>query len=354
MILGFDEYKSRNYFPALDGIRAISILLVVTVHLYYQNFSWRWLAGEGGVRVFFVLSGYLITMLALREEERAGRLNVKAFYVRRAFRIFPLYFLVLGIYCLLILGLGAGGENDRTRFLAALPYYMAYVNEYAPPAPFYQSWSLGIEEKFYFVWPLLGFVALANRTVPRMAVSVLLIVALISVSAIDPQTQLIHYYPILLGCLLALLLNARARFDFLKAFGRSEVTLVVWGAFVVAQLALDRFPIVWYAYPLVVGLVLLNTIMVEPRWLRWRPLTFIGERAYGIYLVHILCLRTVKIVFPSTTTSVWVSLSGLVAGTALSCLVAEGLRRGIETPFIRMGRNLVSRSRGSGIASMAG
>jgi peptidoglycan/LPS O-acetylase OafA/YrhL len=339
MSASFEEYKNQKYFPALDGIRAISILLVITVHLYYKNFSWDWLTGESGVTVFFVLSGYLITMLALREEELSGSLNLKAFYIRRSFRIFPLYFLILGVYCLLIFGLGSGGEYDRSRLSAALPYYLFYVNEYAPGAPFYQSWSLGIEEKFYFVWPFLAFVLFSNKKIPRTIITSFLIVALLLLHNYYPGARLISYYPIALGCLLAIGLHNRDIFNILSHFGTLYFSIAIWTVFIMAQLALKHIPAVWYYYPIIVCLLLLNVIIVEPRWLQWRPITIIGERAYGIYLVHILCLRSVKLVFPAATSNLWVSVCGLITGTLLSYIVAEFLHRMIEKPCVRLGKN---------------
>ena len=88
----FHAYRDRKYFPELDGIRAICIIGVVGSHLA-DSAAWHWLSGGLGVNVFFVLSGYLITMLALREEQVRGQLSLSAFYVRRTLRIFPLYYL---------------------------------------------------------------------------------------------------------------------------------------------------------------------------------------------------------------------------------------------------------------------
>src|SRR5438094_377679 len=99
----YQEYRALKYVPELDGLRALSALLVISYHMHDK--VWGWLAGYLGVQVFFVLSGYLITTLALREEAERGALCLPAFYVRRACRIFPLYYLTLGTYCLLIFGL---------------------------------------------------------------------------------------------------------------------------------------------------------------------------------------------------------------------------------------------------------
>src|SRR5262249_10191392 len=100
--LTFDKYQQRKYLDELDGLRALSVLMVVSVHMHDKPIVWHWLGGWQGVTVFFVLSGYLITTLSLREEAKRGALSIPAFYIRRSFRIFPLYYFVLALYCLLI------------------------------------------------------------------------------------------------------------------------------------------------------------------------------------------------------------------------------------------------------------
>jgi hypothetical protein len=122
-------YLQRTYFPELDGLRALCALLVITAHLYSHKEWWAWLAGDRGVSVFFVLSGYLISTLALREEEREGRLSLAAFYVRRCCRLFPLYYLILGFYCLMLLGLGRGSADQCGALAEALPWNLVYCQE---------------------------------------------------------------------------------------------------------------------------------------------------------------------------------------------------------------------------------
>jgi peptidoglycan/LPS O-acetylase OafA/YrhL len=174
-----EAYLQRVYFPELDGLRAFCALLVITAHLYSHKEWWAWLAGDRGVNVFFVLSGFLITTLALREEEREGRLSLAAFYVRRCCRLFPLYYLILGFYCLMLLGLGRGSADQCGALAQALPWNLVYCQEVPffrlrvlddRDLPFFQSWSLGIEEKFYLVWPLLAFVWWRGRQSQRVRV----------------------------------------------------------------------------------------------------------------------------------------------------------------------------------------
>ena len=88
---------SSKHVPSLNGVRAISIVFVIIGHIGYRSFNWADSpGGQLGVNVFFIVSGFLITMLMLDEENLNGKVNLKKFYARRAFRIFPaLYFLLL-------------------------------------------------------------------------------------------------------------------------------------------------------------------------------------------------------------------------------------------------------------------
>jgi len=147
--LQYSEYRAVRHFTALDGLRAVSVLLVVLAHARGRE-DWLWIRGANGVTVFFVLSGYLITTLALREEAVRGTIDLGAFYLRRTFRILPMYYLTLAIYCVLILVLHADPAR-HDKFVRALPYYLTYLQEWPhlvlKDVPFELSWSLGIEEK---------------------------------------------------------------------------------------------------------------------------------------------------------------------------------------------------------------
>src|SRR5262245_15219367 len=221
------DYLRKGYFPELDGLRALCVLLVVSVHMY-DGLTWLWeaLAGARGVTVFFVLSGYLITTLALREEARRGRVCLSAFFVRRGCRIFPLYYLTLSAYCVLIFALGFAPQL-RPNLLLALPYYLLYLQEVAfyrwvilgqQDVPFFQSWSLGIEEKFYLAWPLLAFWlgrgAPARRRAWAVGLTCLLAAAPQLLTLAGPERErparcVASYFSILAGCAVALLLHER-------------------------------------------------------------------------------------------------------------------------------------------------
>ena len=172
--LDYVGFRNARHFPALDGLRALSVGLVYFFHAAPHRTGF--LSGWEGVTIFFLLSGFLITTLLLREHEDTGRISLAAFYIRRVFRIFPLYFFVLGVHYLLIVGMGIGGH--AAQLSKAMPYYLTYMSEWAadpPGTPFHQSWTLGIEEKYYFVWPLLIGLLLRGPLRTRLAVVVTLV-----------------------------------------------------------------------------------------------------------------------------------------------------------------------------------
>jgi peptidoglycan/LPS O-acetylase OafA/YrhL len=133
--------------PSLDGLRAISISMVIAAHAAYGGFAPLFLRNYGrvGVRVFFVISGYLITAILLREHDRTSTIGLRNFYLRRAYRIFPaaLFFMLIifAVYW-------------RTLRWYEITAALLYVVNYLPrPWVIVHLWSLSVEEQFYFLWP---------------------------------------------------------------------------------------------------------------------------------------------------------------------------------------------------------
>jgi peptidoglycan/LPS O-acetylase OafA/YrhL len=151
---------SSHRLPSLDGLRAISISLVVFSHLLWTQGvmrTWergvRWFAplGELGVRIFFVISGFLITSLLLRELDTKKHIRLTQFYLRRALRIFPPYYFFLLV--VFLLHMGGRIELASRDWLHALTYTVNYY----PERSWYvgHGWSLSVEEQFYLVWPVV-------------------------------------------------------------------------------------------------------------------------------------------------------------------------------------------------------
>jgi peptidoglycan/LPS O-acetylase OafA/YrhL len=142
----YDAYVKR--IPSLDGLRAISISLVVVGHLAYAGRAPQFLSEYAnlGVRIFFVISGYLITSILLREHSRTGTISLRDFYIRRAYRIFPAAFCFIFVIVLLY------WHTLRWYDIGAALLYLVNF-DFARPWIIGHLWSLSVEEQFYFLWP---------------------------------------------------------------------------------------------------------------------------------------------------------------------------------------------------------
>jgi len=360
----YEQYIARKYLPELDGLRAFSILIVVTVHM--KDRVWEWLAGAQGVTVFFVLSGYLITLLALRETRFNGCLNVRAFFVRRVFRLFPSYYFVLGIYCVLVFGLNISPER-REGLARALPYYLFYMQEYpvfrnlSTNLPFYQSWSLGIEEKFYLVWPFLAFSVLGSvRSVRAWATAGLTMLMIFAPTIIGQRAGqfLYPYSHILVGCLTAFVLDTPQGFANLAWLGRRWGALLTLAGFLALHLIVPHVPkdvhrVFLSAYSVATGLLLMAIVLGDgpiQRVLRRPMLVMIGKLSYGIYLVHILALHLAEKIATPGTDNPLVSIAALLLAYLFSVCAAYLLAMAIERPGIALGRRISRRLIGTGAA----
>lgn len=347
----YEDYRQRRYFSELDGLRAVSVLLVFTTHL--DVLFWDRLHGNTGVTVFFVLSGYLITTLCLREEAASGRLDLASFYVRRVFRIYPLYVVVLALYSVLILALGMASDR-RAAFLDSLPYYLGFLPEQALLAstgvepPFSGAWSLGIEEKFYFVWPLLGFVVLAGRFVPRVVTLLALGTVFAAAPAVGTVGHLVTPYALIaMGCVAGLLLHDPRWYARLAVLGRPRVLGCLIVSVLVIQVTvpwiqLGRPLYVAYGLPvaaLLVGLVVTRTS--APTRLSARPLVFLGRISYAFYLTHNFAINGAQSALPGTDVAQGVVAPALALVVAIA--LAWLLHVTVEKPLIRVGHRLARR-----------
>ena len=194
--------------PSLDGLRALSISLVLVAHLAYsagfpiQHTWWTDLYAHYGVRIFFVLSGFLITTLLRCEQEETGTIRLKQFYIRRAYRLLPAAYVYLIAVTVI--------------FHQSLPYkYLVaaylYLTSYAlhSPWPLMYLWSLSVEEQFYLVWPAaLAIGLIAARRFAFGAIAVALVARFVFLQGVWPQGAVWSFPAVAdslaAGCLLAL------------------------------------------------------------------------------------------------------------------------------------------------------
>ncbi|MGN7808401.1 acyltransferase family protein [Flavobacterium johnsoniae] len=166
--------KSSGYFPNLNGVRFIAALIVIISHIelnksyfeYSNSFQAIKFLGKLGVSLFFVLSGFLITFLLLKEKKDYKKINLKFFYFRRILRIWPLYFLVVIMSLFILpnfeifnipnLKLEYTSSIEFVKVLVLLMFFLPNVLIIIKLIPFAtQTWSIGTEEQFYLIWPLL-------------------------------------------------------------------------------------------------------------------------------------------------------------------------------------------------------
>ncbi|MGC0225955.1 acyltransferase family protein [Pseudooceanicola nitratireducens] len=300
-------YYIRARFGALDGLRFFCIAAVLFHHMpgaHELGERYPFLSrGFLGVDFFFVLSGFLITSLLLREKERTGRISLRGFYWRRALRILPLYLLVVTVMVVVFAGIKA---DPLAREI--WPYYYVFLANFLTGdiANLGPMWSLSVEEQYYTLWPLLVVLLPARLLLPAVGALVVLIMAgVLDVFGI-PAPRFEHlkiaiqagYVAILLGSGLAIVLHSRIGFDWLTPWlGRTWSVLPLVALLVVLLLILPKNLAGWpqFALHVTMALILGALVMREDHiampLLRFRPIARIGEVSYGVYLLHLLALH---------------------------------------------------------------
>ena len=374
--------------PALDGLRGIAVLAVIVYHLFGDVMR----GGYLGVDIFFVLSGFLITSLLVREFGATGGNSLADFWVRRARRILPASITVL-VTATAVAGLIGGDVAVQLgqQFWSSLFFVNNWVqiaesqSYFADTTPriFMHYWSLAIEEQFYVVWPLaFGLVMWLAKRLPvrrRMVVAAVLatLLAAASVAAMwllyrpdtDPSRVYFgsdtHAFGLLAGAALALIITAPAA-DATDSWPRviGERTARILGltlaplAFVALMVLLftlpDTSPLTYHG-----GLALaalLTTVIVHnavrengpvARLLSLTGLGWVGARSFSLYLWHwpVFLFIEAWLGKPGSPTS-----PRLIGGIALAITVvlSELSYRWIETPFRRLGFRGVLRALGNG------
>jgi peptidoglycan/LPS O-acetylase OafA/YrhL len=368
------------YLPGLDGLRALAVIAVL---LYHAELPWI-PGGFLGVEVFFVISGYLITALLLAEWRQLGRIDLKAFWLGRARRLFPALYLVLAVtlaYAVVFLPEEVAGlRNDA---IAALGYvanwylvfgHESYFEVVGRPSPLKHLWSLAVEEQFYLLWPPvlalgLSVGAMRQHRVLLVALAGAAISALLMAILYRPEVDPSRIYygtdtraaGLLIGAALAFvwipgwgfargrdlpprLRRVREQGRFRRRWGWTAPLLLdvaglaALGGLVWFYLWLGEFrPFLYRGGFAGVALTtaVLIMVVVHPRTrlgatlLGWRPLCWIGLRSYSIYLWH-------WPVFMITRPQLDVAIEGLpllALRLTVTVVLADLSYRYVETPI---------------------
>jgi peptidoglycan/LPS O-acetylase OafA/YrhL len=294
--------KTSGRIPSLDGLRALSISLVLFSHCagtrFFPSFVlFRQEIGHLGVRIFFVISGFLITTILLKELEDTGRISLKWFYLRRALRIFPAAYTYIGVLFFLT---AMGWLTLETRdFIHAVTYTVNY--EKAIPRLIVHLWSLSVEEQFYFLWPAVLLLAGRRRGL-RIAAGVLAAAPVLRILTLvffpsmqwteGPSFQA-NVDALAAGCVLAgirdWLGSKPAYLDFLRSPVFLIVPVTVAAAFFGQYAASIPFETLSFsAMNIGIALCIDRSVRFESDFvgkvLNWEPLVFVGVLSYSIYV----------------------------------------------------------------------
>lgn len=316
-----------KYIPALDGLRAFAVIAVVLYHMSANMLP----SGLLGVTLFFVLSGYLITGILIREWSQTGKIDLPRFWVHRVRRLFPAIVFMLCVV-LIITAFVAPDMLTKLRndLFAALFWFtnwwyifqdLSYFEAMGAPSPVTHFWSLAIEEQFYVVWPPLLLLLFRGKVKKRGIQRVILVLALASVLLMavlyvpDGDPSRVYYgtdtraFSLLIGAFLAFVLpvhrvcgHGRKGLSPKQREAIGVVGIVCCVGIVLLMIFVDSYsPFLYYGGILLVSLLTgaLIISLVDPRnaiakVFSWKPLVYVGKISYGIYIWHypILLLMT--------------------------------------------------------------
>ncbi|AWB91007.1 acyltransferase family protein [Aeromicrobium chenweiae] len=342
------ESVGETHVPALDGLRAIAALVVVLFHA-----RWAFQAGDLGVDMFFVLSGFLITGILLRDAEIHGRIRLARFYRRRALRLLPAYLAVL-VTCVVLDRIWDVGGT-----LKGAVFSFFYVSNWAAATgtglgSLLHTWSLSIEEQFYLVWPvaLIAILALGRGSTRALILGVGACLALayasIVIGYLAGASPVLGWNStpargteLLAGCLLAVVLRSRRAATWWSSLGASR-TGAIGLACLVLLVVLANVPAPhpwltmfwrWPAVSLLTAGVIAACVAGGRGMsaaLGNRVLVAIGRMSYGLYLWHFPVFVTVDSTLGLT------GVAPRLLALAITAAVVPLSYRYVEQPFLRM------------------
>jgi peptidoglycan/LPS O-acetylase OafA/YrhL len=343
-VLTHDRFLGVRHFGSLDGFRCLCILAVITQHVAGSAIAGYPITTRGflGVDMFFVISGFLIVTLLLRERAKTGVISLKNFYIRRSLRIFPVYY---GLFAVLIVVFAMRRESvHRADFFHDLPYLLTYTADWVAMKSFMGiGWSLAAEEQFYLLWPPV------EQYCKKWAMLVVMPLFLILNQLLnfgffrDQIPGLIAIYtftPICLGVILAHLLHNPRTFPVLAAaLGRPFAPLIYLAVLIVlCCLPYETRGFLRLAIQLTMAALLGSCVIREDNlfapFLRLKLIARMGVVSYGLYLFHMLCLIAIGSVLTRLDISRPILLFLLT--TVVSYVVAEISFRFYEQPFLRL------------------
>jgi peptidoglycan/LPS O-acetylase OafA/YrhL len=296
--LGDGTISSRN--PALDGLRALAVLLVLAVHSHLPELP----GGFLGVDLFFVLSGFLITGLLVEEQDRTGHVDVWRFYARRALRLTPPLLCLLVAY--LAVAPSAWPDMPLSEHLGSAALAGFYLSDYTfafanIPQYLAHTWSLAVEEHYYLIWPLALIWMTRRLTRQKIIVGMAIFYAMATIWRYLNMAYFLldltpvhfrfdtHLTGLVLGSLLALSgasIRTRTSADAIAAV---SLAVIVFGT--VTWVLQEPYYLLWGQQPTEFAAAGLILALSSSTGLAWRafsfaPAAYVGQISYAIYLWH--------------------------------------------------------------------
>jgi peptidoglycan/LPS O-acetylase OafA/YrhL len=307
-VLAQTKSPRGDHLPSLDGLRAISISLVLLGHLGGTRGLARLNFGIGdyahlGVVIFFVISGFLITRLLLSEHTKKGSVSLKLFYARRALRLFPASYAFIA--CVSLLWLAGIVHLEATDLWHAVTYTVNYL-----PDPHWEIghlWSLSVEEQFYLLWPL-AFLTLGPRRSPWVAAAVILLGPVARLAnrffLIGTPYHDLQMFPMVadslaMGCLLAKVSGwLEGQKWYLELFRPAcAIGLLALVLLINRYTSYNTVVSVFGTSVINICLAILihRSVYCSRDWigrvLNWKPIAFVGVLSYSLYLWQQLFLN---------------------------------------------------------------
>ncbi|MDE1152160.1 MAG: acyltransferase [Micavibrio sp.] len=332
-----------KYVPALDGMRAIAVLLVIVFH------ATTGLATQGGyigVDIFFVLSGFLITTILMDEQEETGGIRLRDFYLRRFFRLMPAVLLMLAGYFITWPFFWDLTLAEVMRNMTLVGFYLAdySVAFWYVPEELSHSWSLSVEEHYYILWPLI-LIGLSRLPLKRRMIIMLAFYLLVTVWR-DYNAFIVSYWRVaynrfdthcsglILGGLLAFFMKTKRVIPYANFILPALLlplaylmTRLPWGKRE-SMLVLITLTEVATFFAIYVCLTQSGKIFV--RGLSSQPLKYLGKISYGLYLYHFPIIFYLRAHYSTQVT--------LVDGMILTLIIAAASFHLVERPIVNWAR----------------
>lgn len=360
------QETKRFYLPQLDGVRFLAFVLIFNFHgremwkdAAPHFFDYGWFALD----LFFLLSSFLITSLLIKEFDRNGRVDLKRFWIRRGLRVWPLYFLVVGLYLTVFPALdlqylspppgSAKFQAFKDTYLASLFFFYfnwEIIQSGWPSTGINDLWSVSVEEQFYFVWPLL--MRFVRRKYIAQLFAFLLFIAVATRFSTTGDPHWVRTFvntaarldPFVFGGLLAVLYNKPERFMKLLPYAW-PVTIAAFVFLYLGLVAAGPSPLqntrhaIWQFSSINVGVAFFVLATLINKRLAWLlslgPIAWLGKLTYGLYLFHRLALAIAWELVPNPTTTPRFLMHGSI-GFALSIAFAALSYYAFEARFLRL------------------